>query len=189
MGCNGIILSGGGTISTIEKVIRKRHLIKVLKIKGRKRKDILTYFASYLFNVPVRLVMDRDFLRLKPSDTIDTLIYSFTHEETAAIVTDESGKLLGLITMKDFLRFFTPPKRYTVVGISSLKCSSLSKESTVESIMIKNPITIGVNDSLGQAIRLIVDTGKHHLPVVDKDGKVYGLLEVKDIIRFLRLTW
>ncbi|MBC7332764.1 MAG: CBS domain-containing protein, partial [Synergistetes bacterium] len=86
--------------------------------------------------VPVKIVMDKEFLKLKPEDTIDKLIYSFTQEETAAIVVDEEDKLLGVITMKDFLRFFTPPRRYSIVGLASLKRSILSKTSTLRDIMV-----------------------------------------------------
>ncbi|MCS7232881.1 MAG: CBS domain-containing protein [Synergistetes bacterium] len=182
-------LKGVDNIDNLERVLKKRHFLKLHKIKERKREDILSYISSYLFNVPVKIVMDRDFLKLKPQDTISILINSFDQEETAAIIVDERDKLLGVITMKDLLRFFSPPKRYSIVGLNLLKCPTLSKGCTVENLMVKNPITIGIDDNLGQAIRVILETGKHHLPVIDKERRVHGLLEVKDIIRFIRLTW
>ncbi|MBC7332805.1 MAG: CBS domain-containing protein, partial [Synergistetes bacterium] len=79
--------------------------------------------------------MDREFLKLHPEDTIDKLIWSFTQEETAAIIVDENDKLLGVITMKDFLRTFTPLRRYSIVGLSSLRRSILSKTSMLKDIM------------------------------------------------------
>lgn len=133
--------------------------------------------------------MDREFLKLKPDATVDTLINSFTHEETAAVIVDEKDRLLGLITMKDLLRFFIPPSKYSIVGLSVLRRSLITKGCILENIMVKNPITVNINDFLGQAIKIILETGKHHLPVIDGEKKVHGLLEVKDIVRFIRLTW
>ncbi|MBC7332790.1 MAG: CBS domain-containing protein [Synergistetes bacterium] len=150
---------------------------------------MLSYFSNYLLKVPVSLVMDREFLKLKPDATVDTLINSFTHEETAAVIVDEKDRLLGLITMKDLLRFFIPPSKYSIVGLSVLRSSLITKGCILENIMVKNPITVNINDILGQAIKIILETGKHHLPVIDGEKKVHGLLEVKDIVRFIRLTW
>lgn len=163
--------------------------MKLRKIRCRKREDMLSYLSNYLLKVPVSLVMDREFLKLKPDATVDTLINSFTHEETAAVIVDEKDRLLGLITMKDLLRFFIPPSKYSIVGLSVLRRSLITKGCILENIMVKNPITVNINDFLGQAIKIILETGKHHLPVIDGEKKVHGLLEVKDIVRFIRLTW
>ena len=54
--------------------------------------------------------------------------------------------------------------------------------------MVTKPITIHVEDNLGHAIKLMTETGKHHLPVIDDEKKVHGLLEVKDIIRLIRIV-
>ncbi len=54
--------------------------------------------------------------------------------------------------------------------------------------MVKKPITINVNDDLGRAIKIMLETGKHHLPVLDDEGRVRGVLEVKDIIRLIRIV-
>lgn len=34
----------------------------------------------------------------------------------------------------------------------------------------------------------MIETGKHHLPVVDENGHVHGVLEIKDIIRLIRIV-
>ncbi|WP_297510778.1 CBS domain-containing protein [Thermococcus sp.] len=160
----------------------KRRMIQL------RRKEELSHNIRYVSKVPVRIVMDRDFLRVSPSDSLSVLIQSLRGEETSAVVVDEEGRLLGFITMKDILRFFEPPKRYTVVGVNLLKKYSINRASRVEDIMVRRPITIGIDDDLGRAIKLMLETGKHHLPVVDDENKVHGILEVKDIIRLIRIV-
>ncbi|KPU63098.1 CBS domain-containing protein [Thermococcus argininiproducens] len=160
---------------------KKRHL-------QLQRKEELSHNLRYISKVPVKIVMDKDFLTVHPQDSLTVLIGKFTSEETSAIVVDDEGKLLGFITMKDLLQFFTTPRRYSVVGLGLLKKYTITRASRVEDIMVTKPITIHVDDNLGHAIKLMVETGKHHLPVVDSEKKVHGLLEVKDIIRLIRLV-
>lgn len=160
----------------------KRRLLQM-----RRRED-LSYNIRYISKVPVRLVMDRDFLVLHPSDPLSKLVQNLKGEESSAVVVDKEGRLLGFITMKDLLHFFEPPKRYTVVGVNLLKKYTLNRNSRVEDLMVRNPVTISVDADLGRAIRVMLETGKHHLPVVDDRRKVHGVLEVKDIIRLIRIV-
>ncbi|ASJ06263.1 CBS domain-containing protein [Thermococcus pacificus] len=160
----------------------KRRLIQM------KRKEELSHNIRYISKVPVKLVMDTEFLTLHPNDSLSKLIQHLRGEESSAVVVDEEGRLLGFITMKDLLHYFEPPRRYSVVGLNLLKKYSLNRTSRVEDLMVRTPVTIGVDDDLGRAIQVMLETGKHHLPVIDKERKVHGLLEVKDIIRLIRIV-
>ncbi|WP_010479880.1 CBS domain-containing protein [Thermococcus zilligii] len=160
----------------------KRRLIQM------KRKEELSHNIRYISKVPVELVMDREFLTLRPEDSLSKLVQNLEGEESSAVVVDDEGRLLGFITMKDLLHLFEPPGKYPIVGINLLKKYSLNRASRVEDIMVKKPITIHVDDDLGRAVKLMLETGKHHLPVVDDENRVHGLLEVKDIIRLIRIV-
>ncbi|NJE43014.1 HPP family protein [Thermococcus sp. GR6] len=170
----------------------KANKIKIIHSKRKllqlRRKEELSHNIRYIEKVPVRIVMDKDFLKLRPSDSLVTLIESMSEEESSAVVVDDEDRLIGFVTMKDILHFFDPPRRHSIVGFGLLKRYSMTRATKVEDIMVTKPITINVNDDLGHAIRLMIETGKHHLPVVDEEGKVHGILEVKDIIRLIRLV-
>ncbi|MFA4662317.1 CBS domain-containing protein [Pyrococcus kukulkanii] len=170
----------------------KAKKLKIIRNKRRmlqlKRKEELSYNIRYISKVPVKLVMDREFLTLQPEDPISLLVQSLRGEESSAVVVDEKGHLLGFITMKDLLRFFEPPRKYSIVGVGLLKKYSIDRASRVKDIMIRRPITIHVDENLGRAIQIMLETGKHHLPVVDDENRVHGILEVKDIIRLIRIV-
>ncbi|WP_394335119.1 CBS domain-containing protein [Thermococcus barossii] len=170
----------------------KAKKIKIIHSKRRllqlQRKEELSHNIRYISKVPVRVVMDREFLILHPEDSISKLVQNLRDEESSAVVVDEEGRLMGFITMKDLLHFFEPPRRYSIVGIGLLKKYSISHASRVGDIMVRKPITIHVDDNLGRAIKIMIETGKHHLPVVDENGRVHGVLEVKDIIRLIRIV-
>jgi len=177
-------------VERAEKLKKKKMCIVVGKRKHlqMQKKKELSYNIRYICKVPVRVVMDKDFLRVRPEDSLITLIENLRGEETSAVVVDEKDRLLGFITMKDLLHFFSPPRRYSIAGLGLLKRYTLNRASRVEDIMVTKPITIHINDNLGRAIKLMIETGKHHLPVVDDEKHVYGILEVKDIIRLIRIV-
>ena len=170
----------------------KAKKIKIIHSKRRmlqlKRKEEMSHNIRYISKVPVRIVMDREFLTLHPEDSISKLVQNLRDEESSAVVVDEEGRLMGFITMKDLLHFFEPPRRYSIVGIGLLKKYSISHASRVGDIMVRKPITIHVGDDLGRAIKIMIETGKHHLPVIDENRHVHGVLEVKDIIRLIRIV-
>ncbi|MCD6558857.1 MAG: CBS domain-containing protein [Palaeococcus sp.] len=166
----------------VQIIIGKRRHLQL-----ERRKEV-SYNIRYIGKVPVRIVMDTEFLKVHPQDSLVDLIDKLRGEETSAVVLDEEGKLLGFVTMKDLLKFFAPFQKHTVIGVGLLKRYSLTRASRVEDIMITKPITIGIEDTLDQAIKIMMETGKHHLPVIDREKRVHGVLEVKDIIRLIRIV-
>jgi acetoin utilization protein AcuB len=73
---------------------------------------------------------------------------------------------VGLITESDLREVMLP---------------SLVRDIPVEQIMIENPITVGPNDSLEEAARIIYRDKIGGLPVLDK-GKLVGILTTPDIL-------
>jgi acetoin utilization protein AcuB len=78
----------------------------------------------------------------------------------------EGRILLGLITESDLRQVMVP---------------ALLKDMTVDQVMIKNPVTVGPEESLEEAARLIYRYKIGGLPVVEK-GKLVGILTIPDIL-------
>jgi acetoin utilization protein AcuB len=78
----------------------------------------------------------------------------------------EGKNLLGLITESDLRPIMIP---------------TLMEEMRLEQLMIKNPVTIGPDESLEEAARLIYRYKIGGLPVVDK-GKLVGIITTPDIL-------
>ena len=51
----------------------------------------------------------------------------------------------------------------------------------IQSLMIENPITIGPNASVGEAIELMKANSIRHLPVIDKGRRLIGFLTLADL--------
>lgn len=54
-------------------------------------------------------------------------------------------------------------------------------EVPVEHVMTPRPATVGPEDALGDAAGLMVQGGFRHLPVVDVDGRLVGMLSERDL--------
>lgn len=52
-------------------------------------------------------------------------------------------------------------------------------------IMTKNPVTIGKNSSLYEALETMARVGCHHLPVIGSEGHLIGIISANDCRRAL----
>lgn len=86
----------------------------------------------------------------------------------AAVVVDESDKLVGIITHGDFFRLFTNPNR--------------SADSSVSEVMTVRPKSIGSDERVLDALHLMRKHGIDELPVVEPDGRFAGLIDIQDLI-------
>ncbi len=93
----------------------------------------------------------------------------------SVVVVNEDGRLAGILTTTDFVR---------IVAESQPKA-----ETTVDRYMTTDVITTGPQDSIVDAADLMVEHGFHHLPVVDSDDRVIGMVTTADLTGYLsRLT-
>ncbi|WP_456396614.1 CBS domain-containing protein [Thermococcus sp.] len=136
--------------------------------------------------MPLKLVMDEKFLRLRPDDTIETLIKGLEHR-TCAVVTDEAGKLLGFISVDEIINLLVPPSDYILVGLDALKEAHFDWERPVKEIMDTRPIILSPGDALGYALNMILETGVRQFPVVDSRKIVVGTFSAQSVIKLLRI--
>ncbi|AMQ18560.1 CBS domain-containing protein [Thermococcus peptonophilus] len=139
-----------------------------------------------LSKMPLRLIMEKDFLRLSPDDKIETLIKGLEHR-TCAVITDENGKLLGFVSIDEVVNLIVPPSDYILVGIDAIKEAHFDWERPVKEIMNPRPITLSPSDRLGYALEVMLETGVKQFPVVDRGRKVVGTFSAQSIVRLLRV--
>lgn len=138
-----------------------------------------------LSKMPLRLVMEENFLRLKPDDKIEDLIKGLEHR-TCAVVTDDSGKLLGFISIDEIINLLVPPSDYVLVGLDALREAHFDWDRPVKEIMNTRPITLSPNDTLGYALSMMLETGVRQFPIVEKK-KVVGTFSAQSVVRILRV--
>jgi len=95
-------------------------------------------------------------------------------------VIDADGRLIGIVTDRDIR---------SALPYSKLKDPALAaktekvKDLKVKDIMTTEPKTIGPHHTIQDALVLIQELRVGALPVVDKKGKLKGILSVRDLLR------
>ncbi len=87
------------------------------------------------------------------------------------VVTDGDGRIEGILTTTDFV---------DIVAKSRPKA-----ETTVSRYMSTDVVTVDPQTTIQEAADTIVECGFHHLPVVDGDGVVVGMLTTSDLAAYL----
>ena len=117
-------------------------------------------------------IMTIEFVALRKSMTVEQAFERIRQtaidKETiyTCYVTDETNKLLGLVTAKDLL--LAP------------------KQATLSEIMNENVIFAQTEDDKEQVARKISDYGFLSLPIVDKESRLVGIVTVDDAMTVLR---
>ena len=52
----------------------------------------------------------------------------------------------------------------------------------VSDVMQKNPVTVGLNEDLDTATALLSDNNFRHLPVINRDGDIEGIVSDRDLL-------
>jgi len=83
------------------------------------------------------------------------------------VVIDDDGKCKGIFTERDAIR---------------LVAKNVKLEVPLGEVMTKNVVTIGEEASLEEARRVIATHRIRHLPVVNQEDKLVGLLSVRSFL-------
>jgi IMP dehydrogenase len=103
---------------------------------------------------------------LRPRDRVaDALALMETYRISGVPITDEAGRLVGILTNRD-LRFEDDTSR----AVSELMTS-------------ENLVTVPLGTTLDEARAVLHRHKVEKLPVVDEDGRLKGLITVKDIAK------
>jgi CBS domain-containing protein len=58
-------------------------------------------------------------------------------------------------------------------------------DGPIEAVMVSSPVTLSVEDTIGTAILRMSSGGYRRLPIVDRQGRAMGVLQVSGIVHYL----
>jgi CBS domain-containing protein len=105
-------------------------------------------------------------LKAKVSDITIALI---SGEVSGLPVVDNEKRVVGIITEFDIIR--------------AVKQGKDLKNVTAEDIMTKNPITVNEDTPVNEIINILETKHILRVPVVDRDGKLAGIVSRRDILK------
>ena len=104
-----------------------------------------------------------------PEATVFEAIRWMSEKNVGALLVIESGDLLGIISERDYTRKVILENRS-------------SRETKVREIMTKDVTTIASDATVEEAMRVMTKQRVRHLPVVDHDGHVTGVVSIGDLV-------
>jgi CBS domain-containing protein len=121
-------------------------------------------------SVPLRVsdVMVREVVTAGKNTPVKEAANSMYEKRVGSVVVvDEAGKPVGIVTERDLVY---------------VCAKGLSADTPIWMVMTENPITIGEDALLLDAVEKMRSLNVRHLPVVDREGKLVGIISVRDVL-------
>lgn len=141
----------------------------------------------------VRQIMTKDLTSVEKDTSVKELIFILKNSELANMpVVDEEGKLIGVVSEKDLIKAALPGYFEMLHSTSFIPdMNQLAKKLTqiaddpIEKYLHKDVIFVREDDDDLQAADLIIRKNVKNLPVVDKDGRLVGLVKRINLLQHL----
>lgn len=107
---------------------------------------------------------------VSPNDTVFDALVLMAEKNCGALVVLEGEKLVGIFSERDYAR------KIILKG-------KASKDTAVDEIMSTELTLIHPRQSVEECMALMTDKRIRHLPVVDDDQKLVGLISIGDVVK------
>ena len=143
--------------------------------------------------------MNRNVVSVRPDQDVEGLLRLMrSHELVGVPVTEEDGRVVGIVTEADLIlrdeeaEVRLPHHIDLFGGVIFLESTKHYEEklrrafaSTVADMMTADPLTVKPTDSVHDAGKLIAEQRHNRLPVVDDEGKLLGVVTRVDVLESL----
>lgn len=132
--------------------------------------------------IPVSSIMTRRLVTVETDSRIPKIRQVFEQYGFHHIPVLECGKLVGIISKRDFFRI-SHTLSFTLDGGEHVELDSDEHIFTAKEIMTEYPMQLDPDDTIGLAADIFMANRFHALPVVDK-GDLVGIVTTHDLIAF-----
>jgi CBS domain-containing protein len=105
------------------------------------------------------------------STTVYNALELMLEKSIGALLVVDNTKFVGIFTERDYAR------KLILKGKSS-------KETLIREVMTERPITVGLDTSIEDCMKIMSDKKIRHLPVVENEN-LTGLISVGDVVKFI----
>ncbi|MFD7982200.1 HPP family protein [Kitasatospora indigofera] len=126
---------------------------------------------------PVRDWMSRPAVAVVPASDFTTMVTAITASRRGVLpVVSPDGAPVGVVAASDLLAAYAGEGNGAGRGAGT----------TAGDLMTSPAVTVAQDRTVGEAVRIARQASVHHLPVVDDDGRLTGMLSPYDLLDSLR---
>ncbi len=114
--------------------------------------------------------MSADLVTVEPSTMMTEAAAAMSSARVGSVLVLEEGALVGIFTERDILSAFEQFR------------ADPARVSPVSKGMTWNPLTIGPDATVGEAMDRMLDGGFRHLPIMEA-GTLVGIVSMRDLAR------
>ena len=136
----------------------------------------------------VQDVMTRDVTTVHVGTGFRQMVRSLLDHGIGALpVVDDTGRVLGVVSETDLLAkrisgIEVEPRAWTILSHDGRRTHGNRRATVAARLMTEPPIVVGVEASLARAAYLMIRHDVRHLPVVDADGRLLGIVSRSDLL-------
>ena|SRR5687767_3834002 len=133
-------------------------------------------------STPIKEIMTRDVVSVKPDDTIAVVSEKMNSLTAHHMPVVENGKIAGMISMNDIHKM---EHHFTMFNNPEAKDSNrqLFASMLARDIMVTPVTTVHEDDNVGKAVDLLLENLFHALPVINHEEQLVGIITTFDLIR------
>jgi len=125
-----------------------------------------------------RDIMSRDVVRVRADDSVDEAWHRLVRHQVKALpVTDRHDRLVGIVSMHDFFLAQSSPVPQRLPRLSTAR--------SVADLMTTRVTVARPEQPLADLVHHFSDGGLHHMPVVDAQERVVGIVTQSDVVAAL----
>jgi CBS domain-containing protein len=109
---------------------------------------------------------------LQSGISLHEVVEKMRKEHSSCVLICEGERLAGIFTERDYLN-------------KVLSAGTVDRKRPIDDFMSVRPKTLSLDDTVGEAIKIMNEFGFRNVPLVDQQGKCTGLLQIRNIIQFL----
>lgn len=120
--------------------------------------------------IPIGSLMSRSVLHLREQDGLDEAVELMVQAKSSCVVICRALVPRGIVTERDVTMLYTSPL-------------PPSRDVPLASVMRAPVHTVCETDTLGDVLGTLERLTSHHIPVVDANGELSGLVTQTDLLR------
>lgn len=117
----------------------------------------------------VREIMRTDVLEVEMAATLQEAAQSMRERKISSLVVTEQDRLVGIMTERDI--------------VSAVADGADSEVAHVRDYMTSGPVSALAETSVDEATQMMLEHGFRHLPIVDEDQRLVGIVSLRDLAR------